>query len=207
MTVPFGRVSGWIRRYDAAHPGTTWTVSADSVAAASPDGTTIAFAVPMGPLEERSVAGLVSHLAAPWQVGVVLVRRGGFAVARVVGPDLVTDKVGKRHVQGKTKAGGWSQHRFANRRDNQARAAFDAAAGHVERILLPDAKAIDLLALGGDRRALAAVLAHRTLAALAARPQRWLGGVPDPSRAVLLQAIERARSVEITITDPRPLDG
>lgn len=200
--MPFERVDGWIRRYDEAHPGTTWTVSAESVQAASPDGTMIRLPVPIGVLSEQSVAGLVAHLARPWRIGVVLVRRGGFAVARVVGPDVVADKVGRRHVQGRTKAGGWSQHRFARRRDNQARAAFDAAADHAERILRPQASRLDLLAVGGDRQAVAAVLAHPTLAALADRPRCWLGGVADPNRAVLLDAIQQARSVQVAITDP-----
>ena len=44
-------------------------------------------------------------------------------------------KVGQRHVQGRTKAGGQSQQRFARRRDNQARAAYEAAAEHAARIL------------------------------------------------------------------------
>ena len=64
---------------------------------------------------------------APSRWGVLLVRKGGFAVARLSGDDLVEHKIGQRHVQGRTKAGGQSQQRFARRRDNQARAAYDAA--------------------------------------------------------------------------------
>ena len=67
--------------------------------------------------------------------GVLLVRKGGFAIARLRGDDLVESKVGQRHVQGRTKAGGQSQQRFARRRDNQARAAYEAAAEHAARIL------------------------------------------------------------------------
>ncbi|MDQ2757843.1 MAG: hypothetical protein M3Y71_15015, partial [Actinomycetota bacterium] len=46
-------------------------------------------------------------------VGVVLVRRGGYAVALVRAGELVLHKVGTRHVQSRTAAGGWSQQRFA----------------------------------------------------------------------------------------------
>ena len=112
----------------------------------------------------------------------MLVRRGGFAVARLDGPTVTESKIGRRHVQGKTKAGGWSQQRFARRRDNQARAAFDAAAEHVQRLLSPSAGSLRLLATGGDRQAVASVLAHPELAPLVALPQAWLGGLPDPTR-------------------------
>ena len=71
--------------------------------------------------------------AADW--GVLLVRKGGFAVARLAAERLVESKVGQRHVQGRTKAGGQSQQRFARRRDNQARQAYEAAADHAARIL------------------------------------------------------------------------
>ena len=67
--------------------------------------------------------------------GVLLVRKGGFAVARLERDRLVESKVGQRHVQGRTKAGGQSQQRFARRRDNQARQAYEAAADHAARIL------------------------------------------------------------------------
>jgi hypothetical protein len=44
------------------------------------------------------------------------------------------------------------------------------------------------------------VLAHPELAPLAALPQSWLGGLADPTRAVVDAAIAQARSVEITLT-------
>ena len=69
----------------------------------------------------------------------LLVRKGGFAVARLAGDRFVESKVGQRHVQGRTKAGGQSQQRFARRRDNQARQAYEAAAEHAARILATDA--------------------------------------------------------------------
>ena len=66
---------------------------------------------------------------------VVLVRRGGFAVAVVVDGRMVVHKVGSRHVQSRTAAGGWSQQRFARRRANQADALVEAVAEHLARIL------------------------------------------------------------------------
>jgi VLRF1 release factor-like protein len=200
--VPFERVPGWVDRYDAAHPGAVWQVDALRAHAESPDGSRAEIAVPFGALAEPSLAGLVAHLERPWRVGIVLVRRGGFAVARLDGAVVVESKIGRRHVQGRTKAGGWSQQRFARRRDNQARAAFDAAAEHVQRLLTGPGRTLDQLACGGDRQAVASALAHPELAILADVAQTWLGGLPDPTRATLDAAITQARSVEITLHDP-----
>jgi Actinobacteria/chloroflexi VLRF1 release factor len=200
VRVPFERVPGWVTRYGAAHLDTRWVVGPDAVVAQSPDGARARIAVPFAPLPEPSLDALYAHLERAWRIGMVLVRRGGFAVVRLEGPTVADSKIGRRHVQGRTKAGGWSQQRFARRRDNQARAAFDAAAEHVERLLAPHAGSLHLLASGGDRQAVASVLAHPQLARLAALPQTWLGGVPDPNRTVVDAAITDVRSVDITLT-------
>lgn len=128
----------------------------------------------------------------PW--GVLLVRKGGFAVARLDGPRVVEHKVGRRHVQGRTKAGGQSQQRFARRRDNQARAAYDAAADHAARVLGPQVRTV---VAGGDRDAVDAVLADRRLAHLVV-VEPWLP-LPDPTRAVLDRAVADASSVRVAV--------
>ena len=80
----------------------------------------------------------------------------------------VESKVGQRHVQGRTKAGGQSQQRFARRRDNQARQAYEAAADHAARILggLPRGS---LVVTGGDHAAVDEVLADPRLSGLERR--------------------------------------
>ena len=125
----------------------------------------------------------------------LLVRKGGFAVARLAGDSIVESKVGQRHVQGRTKAGGQSQQRFARRRDNQARVAYEAAAEHAARILA----GVPLLVTGGDHAAVEAVLSDRRLAALTVVPPFL--AVPDPRRGVLEQAIVDARSVRVDVTN------
>ncbi len=136
--------------------------------------------------------------SAPGQWGVLLVRKGGFAVARLSGPEIVESKVGQRHVQGKTKAGGQSQQRFARRRDNQARQAYEAAADHAARILTGHLAA---LVCGGDRGAVDAVLEDpRLKTAAAVRVEPWLA-VPDPRRAVLEQAVADGSSIAVAVTD------
>ncbi len=117
---------------------------------------------------------------------------------------LAESKIGQRHVQGKTKAGGWSQQRFARRRDNQARQAYEAAAGHAVRILDPVARELDLLVLGGDKAGVRAVLEDPRLQALAGVPQQWITDVADPRRSVLDDVIGRARSVRVEVVDHQP---
>ena len=124
----------------------------------------------------------------------LLVRKGGFAVARMAGEEMVEHKIGQRHVQGRTKAGGQSQQRFARRRDNQARQAYEAAADHAARILRPGP-----LVTGGDHPAVDEVLADPRLARLTV-VEPWLP-VPDPRRAVLDQAIRDAASVRIEVVN------
>jgi len=106
--------------------------------------------------------------------------------------------VGRRHVQGRTKAGGQSQQRFARRRDNQARQAYGAAADHAARIL---AGRLEALGAGGDHAAVDAVLSDPRLHRPAARVvDPWLP-VPDPKRAVLDGAILDARAVRIAVVN------
>ena len=81
-------------------------------------------------------------------LGLVVNSMAGFAIARLEGPTLVAHKIGQRRVQGRTKAGGQSQQRFARRRDNQARQAFEAAADHAARLL--SATAPLKVVTGGD---------------------------------------------------------
>jgi hypothetical protein len=141
------------------------------------------------------VASFVEACAPPDDWGVLLVRKGGFAVARLAGERLVESKVGQRHVQGRTKAGGQSQQRFARRRDNQARAAYEAAAAHAARIL----EGLGPVVTGGDRTAVEAVLADRRLSALVVVPPKL--SVPDPRRSVLEQAVVDACSVRMRVTN------
>jgi hypothetical protein len=143
-------------------------------------------------------------------LGVVLVRRGGYAVGLAHEGRFLAAKVGTRHVQSRTAAGGWSQQRFARRRSNQADALADAVAGHALRVLVhgnesPSPGAAGLptgLVVGGDRTLVGQVLADRQLRALADLPRRALYDIPDPRRDVLDRALERGRAVRIHLAEP-----
>lgn len=157
------------------------------------------------------------HVPPPPALLVILVRRGGYAVA-VVSPtgDLLSHKVGTRYVQSRTAAGGWSQQRYARRRANQADELVGAVVGHAARVLgegearLGSVEAslrcrhVGGLVLGGDRTLAAEVLeelATGPLARLHDIPRRELWDLPDPRRAVLDDAVRRARAVRVEVSN------
>ena len=198
VLVPPGRVVRWCENFETRHGDATYDVVDGALRLLGADGATALLRPPF----DRSYAGpplpaqLAEQAMPPASWGVLLVRKGGFAVARLAGPDLVEHKIGQRHVQGRTKAGGQSQQRFARRRDNQARAAYEAAADHAARIL---GGGLAALVTGGDRAAVDAVLEDARLRhALAVRTSLWLP-VPDPRRVVLDRAVADACSVSIRL--------
>jgi hypothetical protein len=142
-------------------------------------------------------------------LGVVLVRRGGYAVGLASGGAWLGSKVGTRHVQSRTAAGGWSQQRFARRRGKQAGELVDAVVGHARRVLLGDdeSPAADAtgvpraLVVGGDRGLVREVLDASALRALRDLPVRELYDLPDPKRDVLETALRRGRAVRIELTE------
>ena len=201
VPVPADRLVRWFENFADRHGEPLLSVSGGALHAAARDGATAEARLPFaetydGPADPLALQAAVTM---PTRWGVLLVRKGGFAVAVVDHGRVADSKVGQRHVQGRTKAGGQSQQRFARRRDNQARAAYEAAADHAARVL---AGSLFALVCGGDRSAVEAVLSDPRLAVLAeVRVDPWLP-VPDPRRAILDQAVVDARSVQVTVTDP-----
>lgn len=198
VRVPAARLARWVQNFGERHDGTTLGVVGGALTGRAGDGSTFLARLPFetsydGPAE---VGAFVAGATPPVEWGVLLVRKGGFAVARLRGATLAEHKIGQRHVQGRTKAGGQSQQRFARRRDNQARQAYEAAADHAARILgLGSLRVVT----GGDHTAVAEVLADpRLRRVVVVRP--WLA-VPDPRRAVLDAAIADAAAVEIEVVN------
>ena len=196
VLVPPARLVRWVDNFVARHGGTTYAVRDGALCGTAADGSSFAARLPFGASYDGvpDVVALLAAAAPPARWGVLLVRKGGFAVARLEGEQLVEHKIGQRHVQGRTKAGGQSQQRFARRRDNQARQAYEAAADHAARILRPGP-----LVTGGDRGAVEEVLADPRLAG-AVLVEPWLA-VPDPRRAVLDRAIADAQSLAVSVTN------
>ena len=151
-TVTFAAADGAVAECHPPFPPLRWTSEGDPAAAAE---------------------AIVAHAVAERTVGVLLVRLGGYAVGVFTGspPHLVSSKTGSRPVHGRSAAGGWSQHRFARRREKQANEALDAAADAAVLIFgkavlifgkaatvgkgATAVKGLDAVVLGGDRRAVA----------------------------------------------------
>ncbi|MEO7069013.1 MAG: acVLRF1 family peptidyl-tRNA hydrolase [Nostocoides sp.] len=136
-------------------------------------------------------------------LAVLLIRRGGYAVGLAHGPAFADSKVGRRHVQSRTAAGGWSQQRFARRRGNQADELVRAVAEHAARVLARHTDPRGLV-VGGDRTLVGEVLEDSRLRHLLHLPRRELYDLPDPKRVVLEEALRRGRAVRLTIEDDAP---
>jgi hypothetical protein len=204
VLVPPQRLERWLDGFEARHGPVRCEADAQRVSFAAPDGARAECEVPFAPLSVDAPSrscGLVAHACRDRVVGVLLVRLGGHAAGVFEGPRLVASKVGSRPVHGRSAAGGWSQQRFARRRENQAKVAIDAAAAVAAGILLPVAQRLDAVVAGGDRRAVDAVLADERLLPLRALLSGELLDVPDPDRRVLDASYERFTSVRIRVID------
>jgi Actinobacteria/chloroflexi VLRF1 release factor len=195
------RLDKWLTGFGDRHGATAYDVSPTTVTVTAEDGSIAVVDVPFAPLGVLTREGLVAHVQADHRLGVLLVRRGGYGAGVFAGGKLIDSKVGSRHVQGTTKAGGWSQQRYARRRDNQAREAFAAATEVAVRILAP--ARLDALVCGGDRRAVDTVLEDPRLRDLMGLVRPPFLGVPDPKQKVLEQAGADARAIRIELTDPQ----
>ncbi|MFD6695132.1 acVLRF1 family peptidyl-tRNA hydrolase [Micromonospora aurantiaca (nom. illeg.)] len=194
-----GRVARWVEGFTGRHGPPTTTAQEYGLLLTAPDGATAELHTPPGASASPDVPGFVASATAARRLGLLLARKGAVAVGVADGTDLVVSKVDTRYVQGRTAAGGWSQQRFARRRDNQAKAALGDAAELAVRLLLPEAGTLAALVCGGDRRAVDTVLADRRLAPLAALRAPRLLDVPEPRHAVLVAAVAAARAVHILV--------
>ncbi|GID31867.1 acVLRF1 family peptidyl-tRNA hydrolase [Paractinoplanes brasiliensis] len=192
------RLPRWLENFERRHGAyreTGLTLTAE-------DGATATWHTPPGAGKAETIAELMEIARRPRRMGLLLARKGAVAAGIAVGAELVDSKVDRNYVQGRTAAGGWSQQRFARRRDNQAKAAAADGAGIVGRILLPSVRDLTVLVTGGDRAAVEAILSAPSLAPLAAiRADRFLD-VPEPRHAVLVSAVAGARAVSVLVKEP-----
>ena len=152
-------------------------------------------------------AAVAAHAVAPRAVGVLLVRLGGYAAGVFTGypPALADAKTGSRLVHGRSAAGGWSQQRFARRREKQASEAVRAAADTAVAVFgrwAGHGGALDAVVLGGDKRTAAELRDDPRLAPyLALATARFLT-VPDPRRAVLEATPAQFTAVRVKLSEP-----
>ncbi len=222
VEVPPVRFVSWIVTFTERHGGVAGTAEsrpAGAVTFTAADGTVaechppfpspaplLSPALLSSPDGERAVAGaLAAQAAADRTVGVLLVRLGGYAVGVFAGtpPRLADSKTGSRPVHGRSAAGGWSQQRFARRRENQAatalRAAADAAAEVFGRY---GPGGLDAVVLGGDKRSAAGLGGDARLAPYLARASGRFLTVPDPRLAVLRETPRAFLAIRIRLTEP-----
>jgi hypothetical protein len=211
--VPPERLARWLERWAERHGGGAATLGEPAaVTFTAADGATVRCEPPFPPLDADALGArdgldpepLLRHIERPRTVGVVLVRLGGFAVGVFSGRELRASKVGSRLVHGRHRAGGSSANRFRRRRDNQARAALEAAAETAVALLAEPAAAgaLDAVVRGGDRRALEEVFADPRLAGVARLAVERVLEVPDPRRKVLDATPELFLATRV-----RPSDG
>lgn len=198
------RLDRWLAGFAERHGSIAVNPQQDWLLVAAFDGATAELHPPPGAPPGLDLAEFVALANRERTLGLLLARRGGAAVGLAEGARLVRSKVESSYVQGRTAAGGWSQQRFARRRENQARAAAEGVADLVARLLLPEAGRLAALVTGGDRRTLDAVLADRRLSPLTPRLADRFLDVPDPRQAILVDAVRRARAVRIRVLDPPP---
>jgi hypothetical protein len=207
LSVAAARLPKWLDGFADRH-GSLQTrlvpdeLAPEQVVISAADGSTVWIEVPFPPWQpaaSRPLTSLQLHLNQPRRIGVLLVRRGGYAAGVFDGSELVSSKVGSSYVQGTTKAGGWSQQRFARRRANQARHAFGEAAEVAVRILLPEAGRLAALVCGGDKAAVEATLSDSRLAPLLPLRTPPFLAVPDPRLKVLQASPEQFLSVSLAI--------
>lgn len=205
VSVEAERLEGWLTRFAERHGATTWTANDMAVTVTAEDGAVAECRLPFPPLvlaPSSAYGGIVAHAVTDRRVGVLLVRLGGFAVGVFEGTRLVESKVGSRQVHGRSAAGGWSQQRFARRREGQVKVALAAATDLAVRMLVPAARSLDAVVLGGDRRSVETVLTDGRLAALRPMVAESLLDVPDPRLKVLQGTPALFRAVRIRIDEP-----
>lgn len=206
--VPARRFAGWVERFRMGHGGELRMVvdgpGRPELRAA--DGAVATLDLPFPPdAGWPGLAGLLAHVdevADSHPYALLLLRRGGWGVARCAGEQVVTSRVGTRYVQGRTKKGGSSQQRYARRRGNQADAVVSAVVDAAPGVwgAAPTRRPWTLVT-GGDRLLVADAVALLTLRVrIAVAPRRL--DVPDPRRAVLDRAAQAACAVRVQVHDP-----
>jgi hypothetical protein len=217
VEVPPERLVSWIVTFTYRHgAGSVWCDAAGvTVTFTAADGSVAECHPPFPPLRRETgpdpeapeapaeaAEAIAAHAAADRTVGVLLVRLGGYAVGVFTGapPRLVSSKAGSRPVHGRSAAGGWSQQRFARRRENQAATALRAAADAAAAIFRPHR--LDALVLGGDKRSIAGLRGDlRLVPYLGLATDRFLT-VPDPRLAVLKEIPRSFLAIRIRLTEP-----
>ncbi|MFF2841624.1 Vms1/Ankzf1 family peptidyl-tRNA hydrolase [Paenarthrobacter sp. NPDC057981] len=178
--VPAERLDGWVARFTASHGTIAQDLDDGGLLLRAADGAKALLRAPWpadgrpgrGSTELERLASLANQERA---LGVLLIRKGGYALAAATGPTVLATKSGSRFIDAKTTA----EHAariFANHR-------------------------IEYLVTGGDRALVDQVLAQPSLKAVSGRTRLPFLDVQDPKSAALHKAATDACSIRISVTD------
>jgi hypothetical protein len=190
VTVDAARLPRWVAGFGERHGAYDFASTATGFALRAADGESADVVLPYLPWAGSGVDDAAAHLAAARRTAVLIVRRGGYACAVVEGDAVTASKVGSRYVQGRTAAGGWSQQRFARRREKQTGELAGSSAEVAARVLLPVLGQVPAgtsvwVATGGDKPLIERVLADPRLRTLATLPRGPHLAVGDPDRTLV----------------------
>jgi len=158
----------------------------------------LSFAVrpPLPPKDSARLEGwdtrpLLDLLGRPHDLGIILLRRGGFSVGVFNGDMLVASKTGTRFVKNRHRKGGQSQRRFDRIREKQIDELFDKTCEVAWEKLRPFLPRIEAIFLGGDRRTVQAFRAQcDRLAQFGGRLQERFVPTPEPRQETLRLAYD-----------------
>lgn len=194
------RLQGWSQRFSEAHGALGISDDDDGVRLTAADGAEALLQAPW-PADGRPGRGAdhVERLAVlasqPRTLALLLVRRGGYAVAVVRSGEILAAKSGTRSA-----ARGSAQKKSARRREEQADGLVGAVAAHAAIVFAT--QQVEYVVPGGDRTLAELTLARPELSRYAAVPRLAALDVPDPRPAVLRKAALDACAVRIQVTDP-----
>ncbi|MGC1208289.1 MAG: acVLRF1 family peptidyl-tRNA hydrolase [Ornithinimicrobium sp.] len=197
IDVPRDRLERWVAGFAQRHGEPTWNVRGNDYLVSAPNGAWATFSswIPAQSLPPD----LVAWSKPPVTFAIILIRRGGYAVGIVKNEKLVAHKCGTRYVQSRTAAGGWSQQRYARRRENQR---DDLVGTVIQRAsAISQDKRCSGVVLGGDRALVATVRGDPSLRGLDALPCREFFDIPDPRMSVLAEVHIRATAIAISVSN------
>ncbi|MCM0617692.1 hypothetical protein MOD31_16810 [Paenarthrobacter sp. TYUT067] len=179
--VPADRLQGWVDRFVASHGPVGEDLDDGGVLLRAADGASALLKAPW-PADGRpgrgttEVARMASLAAQERGLGLLLVRKGGYALAAAGGSAILASKSGNRFLDAK------------------------ATAEHAARIF--NDHRVEYIVPGGDRALVDQVLAQPLLGTIAGRTRLAFLDVQAPKASVLAKCATDACAVRITVTDP-----